>query len=337
MSEKQVFSKKNPSPDWFVQGVLAKLGDMFDSLLGRSWKPSSSFATSELIEKLKQLLDSEARDSEDDRRFVPHQITLKMQWDKFSTDAEDSLKSLETELLTAVVDHINDKRYYTYAPIKLEVKPDYFTSGVKLFVGFENSGEDENEAGLDIADPGLASAKAIVSTLPEDEKVTVRFDANGHNVQLDLFFAEGKRLSVGRTKENDLTIDDPSVSKMHASLMLNLERQLIVADTGSTNGTFIGGQRIPYGKAVTIGKGEKLKFGSVEVEFEISKKTVEIAPVDLPKTDVYTVGDMEFTNKTISKAAQVVQAKTENIDIVTKPTEQHIGPGLSGVEKVETK
>ena len=68
-------SKNSFSPDWLVQGVLTKLGDVFDKLTGRGWKPSSSLATSELIEKLKSLLDSEAEPSDDGRgTFVPHNI-----------------------------------------------------------------------------------------------------------------------------------------------------------------------------------------------------------------------------------------------------------------------
>jgi pSer/pThr/pTyr-binding forkhead associated (FHA) protein len=77
-----------------------------------------------------------------------------------------------------------------------------------------------------------------------------------------------ERKSVGRTKENDIAIDDSSVSKLHASLMVDPNDCLIVADTGSTNGTFVNGRRIAYGKAVVLTTADKVKFGSVEVTFE---------------------------------------------------------------------
>src|SRR5687767_11726595 len=135
--------KKSITPDWLVQGALTKIGDTFDRLTGRRWRPSSSLATSGLIERMKSLLDAEAQPDEEGRKFVPHNIKLKMQWDKFSTDSEDGLRKLEHELLTAAVDHINDQRYYTHAPLKLEVKPDYFTQGVKLFVSFDKGDGEE--------------------------------------------------------------------------------------------------------------------------------------------------------------------------------------------------
>ena len=68
--------KKNITPDWFVQGLLTRIGDMLDKLTGRSWKPASSLATSGLIERMKSLLTSEIRKDEEGRSFVPHNITL---------------------------------------------------------------------------------------------------------------------------------------------------------------------------------------------------------------------------------------------------------------------
>jgi len=273
MSEiKESPSKKSFSPDWLVRGVLTKLGETFDRLTGRNWKPSSSLATSELIERLKTMLDSEAKDLNEKGKFVPHNIKLKMQWDKFSTDADDALKKLEYELLTAAIDHINDRRYHTYAPMKLEIKPDYFTEGVKLQASFDEFGDDEREGELNVSFPSLKN----INIAPAEEKkmeaekefFVAQFTLNDQRKNIVIAFADGERKSVGRTKNNDLCIDDASVSKIHAAFVLNQKKRLMVADTGSTNGTFISGQRIPYGKAILINDGEKLKFGTIEVVVE---------------------------------------------------------------------
>ncbi len=270
------------NPDWFVRGVLTKLGDTFDRLTGRGWKPSSSLATSGLIERLKLLLDEQVRTDEDGRRYVPHNIKLKMQWDKFSTDSETALRSLEHELLTAAVDHINDRLYYTYAPLSLEVKPDYFTSGVKLFVSFDTGDQtSDDEAELAVSVPGMRSEELLTDVDPNaispaaafEIPAIARFTIDGREQTVQLRFQRGKRLSVGRTRENDLTVDHTSVSKAHGSLMLDEDRRLVVADTGSTNGTFINGQRIAYGKAMTLDAGDRLQFGSIEVKFDLLTPT----------------------------------------------------------------
>lgn len=285
MTENSTPTKKSFSLDWLVRGTLTKLGGMFDELTGRKWKPASSLATSEIVERLKILLDTEARDLGVKGKFVPHNVKLLMQWDKFSTDAEESLKKLEDELLTAAIDHINDRRYHTYAPLNIEIKTDYFTEGVKLQASFGAFAEDKNEpeAEVSVRVPDLKNVVLVApeEIEPEKEVFTASFAVKNNIRTTKLTLWENQRLSVGRTKENALWIDDESVSKLHASLVLNSEKQLMLADTGSTNGTFINGNRIAYGKAFAVNAGDKVKFGTIEVAFEhLSNRADEIAADD---------------------------------------------------------
>jgi hypothetical protein len=270
MTDKIPVLKKGFSADWFMRGALTKIGDTIDRFTGRKWTPSSSLATSELIERLKRLLDAEVKHVEGKGPVVPHNIKLKMQWDKFSSDSEDALARLETELLAAAADHINDKLYYTYAPLTLKVIRDYFIEGVKLNVSFDDI--EENEAELNVTMP-LINVKDTILAEPSHEETLVWFVARhkikGVAKQKTLSFPVGGRISVGRTGGSDLVLDDISVSKIHASIAADDEGGLIVADTGSTNGTFINGKRIPYGTAMPLAVGDKVKFGVVEVEFEL--------------------------------------------------------------------
>jgi pSer/pThr/pTyr-binding forkhead associated (FHA) protein len=75
-------------------------------------------------------------------------------------------------------------------------------------------------------------------------------------------------MNVGRVSDNDLQLNHPSVSKIHAALVMNAEGTLLVADTGSTNGTFINGRRISYGEARQLVDGDVVGFGDVEVRFK---------------------------------------------------------------------
>ena len=310
--EKPTPTKKSFSLDWLVRGVLSKIGETFDRLTGRNWKPSSSLATSELIERLKMLLDSEAIDLNEKGKFVPHIIKLKMQWDKFSTDAENSLKKLEHELLTAAVDHINDRRYHTYAPIQLEIKTDYFTEGVKLQAGFDKFAKDERGGESNVTLPDLKNV--IIAPLEEKEIeidkefFVAQFTVNEEQKNVVIAFTDGERKNVGRTKNNDLWIDDPSVSKIHAALVLNSKKRLMVADTGSTNGTFVSGQRISYGKAFLVNNGEKIKFGTIEVVIENIDNNIDIDTVieeavikkDFSKTDFPETANRQQTKEVVS-------------------------------------
>ena len=305
MSENKTSTKKSFSFDWLIRGVLTKFGDIFDALTGRRWKPSSSLATSELTEKLKKLLDLEARDLKEKGKFVPHNLKLKMQWDKFSTDSEKALKTLQNELLIAAIDHINDNRYQTYEPINLEVKPDYFTEGVKLIASFDKVGKEENEAAMNVTVPDIkvgdfAPVQPVEEIQPQKEIVTAEYSISGKPKTAKLVFSPGTRRSVGRNKQNDLVIDDNSVSKIHAAIVLTKENQLQIADTGSTNGTFINDQRISYGKAVTISSSDNVKFGTVEVSIKRPVREEILSPdyeeKTVQKTSLMTNSDLFKTN-----------------------------------------
>jgi hypothetical protein len=306
MAEKQTPGTKKFSADWFMRGALARIGDSFDRLTGRGWSPSSSLTASELTERIKKLLDSEAIEVPGKGTVVPHEIKLKMQWDKFSDDANEALENLEHELLAAAIDHINDSLYYTYAPVTLEVKPDYFIEGVKLYVGFGKFGPEEEDvemnvtvAGMNIGDMVQSQPAAVEQSLPET--VVMRFTAKGIAQEKSLEFLPGAGRSVGRAVGSDLVLDDDSVSKMHASLSIGEDGVFSVADTGSTNGTFINGQRIAYGKAVELVDGDILKFGQVEVTFERLPRP-EPMPVpqpdeETPAEDVVEIDGLEFKSR----------------------------------------
>lgn len=319
MSEEEIGKNKKPvNTDWFVQGGLSRIGDIFDKMLGRGSGQTSKLAASELTERLKSLLDAEVEDLGEKGKFVPHNIKLKMQWNKFSTDSEESLKRLEYELLAAAVDHINDNLYHTYKPLKIEIKPDYFTEGIKFSASFDEFAEDDREAEINVSIPQMKTKDLIPQETAlevEAEVYIADFTIGEKRKTLELKFTETKkRISVGRTKENDLVIDDISISKIHAALVLNPEKKLLVADTGSTNGTFINDQRISYGRAFPIGEDDKLKFGTVEVYLrKVPKPTdfegEESYSVELPKTEAF-----ELESKP-TEAFQLPPQKTEAVII----------------------
>ena len=98
--------------------------------------------------------------------------------------------------------------------------------------------------------------------------VVARYTLNGIQKESKIRIPGDGRISVGRTGESSLVLDDASVSKMHASIVAGDSNQIFVADTGSTNGTFINGQRLAYGTSVECGPNDRLKFGTVDVSIE---------------------------------------------------------------------
>lgn len=329
-------TKKSFSLDWLVGGVLTKLGDTFDRFTGRGWNPSSSLATSKLTEKLKFLLDSEVRELGKEGRFVPHSIKLKIQWDKFSTDSEEELDKLKYELHAAAIDHINDRLYHTYAPMEIEIKTDYFTEGVKMLASFGKfSDKEDDEVAINVTVPNLRIEDLLTDNKikvnlseqqikPAEDCFTARFSSNTKAREIELNFTAKKRISVGRSKENDLSINDNSVSKIHAALVLNSEKQLMVADTGSTNGTFINGKRISYGKAFSFEDDAIVKFGTVEVVFERLQTFVEEELIENEMTNepeiMPTQAAVDLTREELMPEPEQAPAKIGKADpAISKP------------------
>jgi pSer/pThr/pTyr-binding forkhead associated (FHA) protein/S1-C subfamily serine protease len=74
-------------------------------------------------------------------------------------------------------------------------------------------------------------------------------------------FAVQNELSIGR-EEADITLDDDQVSRRHA-LLRRAGRELEVSDTGSSNGTYVNGQRIDGSKRLS--DGDSIRVGNTSL------------------------------------------------------------------------
>jgi hypothetical protein len=71
-----------------------------------------------------------------------------------------------------------------------------------------------------------------------------------------------KQYTIGRSSDNDFTIDDASVSRHHAKI-IQTASGIVICDNGSSNGTFINGNRI--NQESPLKKNDILKLGTALV------------------------------------------------------------------------
>lgn len=252
-----------------MRRVLEGMGSVVDRKLGREAETQTGFTTTKLVERMKRLIAERVRDDGKGRRVAPHLFKLKIEWGTHSEAPADYIKELENEVLAAAIDYINDQRLRTLAPIKVETGADIFTSGITVdptFGEFEEEFRKREEAARRTEE--IAGTVPKSQTASPDIKVTARVTAPDNSSEKVLSFKPGgRRMNVGRVADNDLQLEHASVSKIHAALVMNREGTLLVADTGSTNGTFINGRRMSYGEARHIEDGDVVSFGDVEVRF----------------------------------------------------------------------
>ena len=73
-----------------------------------------------------------------------------------------------------------------------------------------------------------------------------------------------KLVTIGRTDENTIRIQDTNVSSRHGILVRDGEEYQL-HDFNSTNGTFVNGEKI---MAVKLKDGASIRLGSVELRYE---------------------------------------------------------------------
>src|SRR5256885_11638199 len=74
----------------------------------------------------------------------------------------------------------------------------------------------------------------------------------------------GERMTIGRSRECELVVDDPNVSRRHAEVRKTIEGWMVV-DLGSTNGVKVNGRRV---QEEVLRPGDKITLGLVDLGFD---------------------------------------------------------------------
>ena len=82
--------------------------------------------------------------------------------------------------------------------------------------------------------------------------------------------AFGRGITVGRTGNNDVVLDDGTVSRFHAWFQREADGGYLLTDAGSKNGSFVSGMRLVPRRATALADGTRLRFGQVEVTFYLA-------------------------------------------------------------------
>lgn len=78
---------------------------------------------------------------------------------------------------------------------------------------------------------------------------------------------DGQSVNIGRDENNEITLDDPSVSRVHATFSASTTG-LVLGDMSSLNGTFVNGQRITSMR--DISSSDVIDIGATKIKVEVA-------------------------------------------------------------------
>jgi diguanylate cyclase (GGDEF)-like protein len=118
-------------------------------------------------------------------------------------------------------------------------------------------------------DPAMAIASVLTGGTKDRVTLTVLAGISAGQV----YALDATEHVIGRGTEADIWIDDAGVSRRHARITCRSDGRYLLEDLGSTNGTFVGAQRI---ETTEIRPGDRIQIGPhVSFRFQITDDAEE--------------------------------------------------------------
>ena len=251
-----------------LRSIESKLESLFEGVFGRAFR--TNVQPVELARKLVKEMDDH-RNVSVSRVYVPNEYTVFL-----APGDRDQFASYETqltdELAEYLAEHARRESYALLTPprVLLETDPDLdvgmFGIATRLAQVEPGDAEPADAAARGatmvyapmppVAQPTEAASPVSLGLEPETEVAVLTWDGERHE-------ALRPREVVGRSKDADIQVSDPNVSRRHAELRREGSSYWLV-DLDSTNGIEVRGKRV---KRLKLEDGTRFTIGSTEVTF----------------------------------------------------------------------
>jgi len=246
-----------------LRNIENRIEGLFEGVFGRAFR--THVQPVELARKLVKEMEDH-RVVSVSRVYAPNEYVVYLgpaDREQFASYEE----SLQRELQDYIAENARRERYELLSPpeVKFETDDDLemgeFGIATRMVQGaVPKPGEPPSEA-----EPGqtMIYRKAVETEAVSVEELglgreTVSLDVNGKKHELD-----GVQTTIGRSKECDIQLADPNVSRKHAEVRQEGAAYWAV-DLDSTNGMEVNGRRL---KRAKLRQGDTITLGSTELVF----------------------------------------------------------------------
>lgn len=226
----------------------------------------------EIASALRRELDQECFTTPSGRTMAPNVFTVQFSDDDFPR-AQEWGTQLAEELCDVVIRHARSQAYTLQGAVRVS-----FTRNPDLDAGefhIVSAAERTAAPAPSGSSPGAATARAPRPPAPPHE--TGRYDNTSAEppvvrqvpvieVAGERFSLNAARVSVGRSAEADITVEDSGVSRKHLEIVRQGGHYLAV-DLGSTNGSYVDGERVD-GRTELV-DGSVISLGRTRLVFRL--------------------------------------------------------------------
>ena len=252
-----------------LRSIESKLESLFEGVFGRAFR--TNVQPVELARKLVKEMDDH-RNVSVSRVYVPNEYSVYLapgDREQFATYEAQ----LQDELGDYLAEHARRESYALLTPPKVEFETDddldvgVFGIATRMV---QPAGRAEVGPPTDMEPNATMVYKPSAALVPQPTEAASPVEL-GVQREVAILSWEGKRQElekrravIGRSKDADVQVTDPNVSRRHAELRQEGATYWLV-DLDSTNGVEVRGKRV---KRLKLEDGTRFTIGSTEISFE---------------------------------------------------------------------
>ena len=217
-----------------MQGLEGRLERMVEGVFRRS---RNSIRPIELGRRLIREMDDHRSVDVKGQRIVPNDFAVMLSASDHAgfADIEDALR---TELVEAIREYAREEGYHFMGPVAVDLRVDNSLRAGHFGISSQ----------LKQSEPGKRPGTIV---MPSGDRITL---------------IDGKNL-IGRLADCAVVVSDGNTSRHHAQIH-RAGSGFVISDLGSTNGTFVNGERLIADHR--LADGDIVTLGSINLRFEAS-------------------------------------------------------------------